>query len=430
MASFFRKLSRSKSADLNGALASNHHGVTRESDHSAKRRSSSTRERSGSDSKSDRKKQEAEFQTKMNERGLGRSPIRYPTFTCHYLGRMPAAGEFGRDNVEGPVDSLCKLRERQKLPKVTMRFDKDGLHVKEIGGPFNKVKREGIHQFVPLHHVSYGVGSLIHPYVFACITRIMDDPDDPSNQVLVLHAFLCDKPETTRSITYWQLQSYIEAYEELKRKKLLRRLRKRAKRKAQLQELDNMSTHTTTTTLSSDSQDSRRIEDVANEGGEGEQTDKKELPDVTNTSEKQEESIPGRNEQGSLDVSDNITKQSDTKAEEEATKVEPDDAENPKQEDGKDESEDDDIEDGAEGAAGETDSVFKFDGGKNPRDVAFERRILELQTMFDMDTDDLKRLLLRDNPTLKRIFHGSIDAEGTFRVKELNLGGDKDSSHA
>ncbi|XP_077995712.1 uncharacterized protein LOC144449126 [Glandiceps talaboti] len=443
MASFFKRLSRSKSADITDI---GYHGGYVDGDLVNKRRTSNTRERSGSDSKSERKQQQEHINAVMNDHGLLRSPMKYPTFTCHYLGRMPASGEFGRENVEGPVDSLCKLRERQKLPKVVMKFDKDGMHVKEISGPFSKPKREGIHQFVPLHHVSYGVGSLIHPYVFACITRIMDDPDEPSNQVLVLHAFLCDKPETTRSITYWQLQSYIEAYEELKKKKLLRKMRKKARMRARLDELDNMSTHTTTTTLSNDSQESRKLDDepstetAATANKENNDTEKAQLPDVTNTAEKQDEpenvtpetkDVPAATETKTCTDKEEIEDdtQKDDKEKIENREPEEDDENEEEEEDEERDNGEAGVENGETGGA-QGDDVFHQTEGRNPRDIAFERRILELQQMFDMDPDDLKQLLLRDNPTIKRVFHGSIDAEGTFRVKALNLGGDKDSSHA
>ncbi|XP_077863017.1 uncharacterized protein LOC144345457 [Saccoglossus kowalevskii] len=399
MASFFRKLSRTKSADISDD--SNNYGGSGESDPSSRRRSV-TRDRSGSD-KTDNKRRQGEIKAIMTDHGLARTPIKYPTYICHYLGRMPAGGEFGRENVEGPVDSLCKLRERQKLQKVIMKFDKEGLHFREIGGPFNKPKRDGIRQFIPLHHVSYGVGSLIHPYVFACITRIMDDPEEPSNQVLVLHAFLCDKPETTRSVTYWQLQSYIEAYEDLKRKKLMRKLRKRAKQRAKLEAMETMSTHTTTTTLSNDSQDSRKIEDVESIGS-NEETGQKErvndendkLPDVTNISEKQSLA------KGTTTKTDSSFQNVDAKIEPNESKSEETDEpfEDVFADDTKPDPDNAEAEQDAEGGEDVEEDVTRIEG-KNARDIAFEKRILELQAMFDVNPEEIKHLLLRDNPTIK-----------------------------
>nr|XP_054748776.1 uncharacterized protein LOC129254344 [Lytechinus pictus] len=155
------------------------------------------------------------------------SPNEYPVFIVHYLGRMPADAEYGREAVEDPVHQLCKLREKQKLQKTLLAFNVDGMMCREVSGPFYKPKKEGLTFFIPLHHITYGVASLTHPQVFAIISKMTDDPS-PANQVLVLHAFLCDKTEDAQGLTYWQLQAYIEAFEDLKRKKMLKQRRKQA----------------------------------------------------------------------------------------------------------------------------------------------------------------------------------------------------------
>ena len=159
--------------------------------------------------------------------GGAQEAVTYPTFNVHYLGRIPTSAEYGREAVEDPVNQLCKLREKQKLQRVFLSFNVEGLFCREVSGPFLKTKKDGFNMHIPLHHITYGVGCAAHPTVFACIAKMNDDPS-PENQVLVLHAFVCDKPETTQSITYWQLQAYIEAYEDLKRKRILRARRKQA----------------------------------------------------------------------------------------------------------------------------------------------------------------------------------------------------------
>lgn len=151
----------------------------------------------------------------------------YPVFIVHYLGRMPADAEFGRQAVEDPVHQLCKLRVKQKLPKTLLAFNVDGMMCREVTGPFLKPKKEGCTFFIPLHHITYGVASLTHPQVFAIISKMTDDPS-PANQVLVLHAYLCDKAEDAQGLTYWQLQAYIEAFEDLKRKRMLKQRRQQA----------------------------------------------------------------------------------------------------------------------------------------------------------------------------------------------------------
>ncbi|PIK36955.1 hypothetical protein BSL78_26208 [Apostichopus japonicus] len=157
----------------------------------------------------------------------------YPTFNVFYLGRIPTSVEYGMEAVESPVDQLCRLRDKQKLPKVAVTFDTEGLTIKELSSSLfskNKSKKDGIDIYLPLHHITYGVASEAHPLVFACISRMAEDdtPHDDGMPVLMLYAFLCDKVDTAQQITYWQLQAYIEAYEELKRKKILRNRRKQA----------------------------------------------------------------------------------------------------------------------------------------------------------------------------------------------------------
>ncbi|XP_022096195.1 uncharacterized protein LOC110982224 [Acanthaster planci] len=152
----------------------------------------------------------------------------YPTFLVHYLGRMPTHMEYGRDAVEKPVEQLCKLREKQKLSRLMLNFNPDGLRCWEVSGPFLKTKKDGFTMSVPLHHITYGVGSNDHPNIFACIIRMNAEPAPGEDQMLILHAFVCAKPEVTQKLTYWQLQAYIEAYEDLKRKRILRDRRRKA----------------------------------------------------------------------------------------------------------------------------------------------------------------------------------------------------------
>ncbi|XP_033628355.1 uncharacterized protein LOC117290895 [Asterias rubens] len=152
----------------------------------------------------------------------------YPTFLVHYLGRMPTNAEYGREAVEGPVDQLCKLREKQKLSRVMLNFNPEGLRCWEVSGPFLKSKKDGFTLSVPLHNITYGIGCNDHPNIFACIVRMNADPAPGEDQMLILHAFLCAKPDVTQKLTYWQLQAYIEAYEDLKRKRILRDRRRKA----------------------------------------------------------------------------------------------------------------------------------------------------------------------------------------------------------
>ncbi|XP_072163309.1 uncharacterized protein [Diadema setosum] len=247
--SFIKKFGRQKSVDLEEEAKKKEEKEKAKELKRSKRHSvqvSATRDlpensveeepRSKDDSNIDDKdRQKREAQLKERERRKFKdmsgmvmtSPNEYPVFIVHYLGRMPADAEYGREAVEEPVHQLCKLREKQKLPKTLLAFNVDGMMCREVSGPFLKPKKEGLTFFIPLHHITYGVGSLTHPQVFAIITKMTDDPS-PANQVLVLHAFLCDKPEEAQALTYWQLQAYIEAFEDLKRKRMLKMRRKQA----------------------------------------------------------------------------------------------------------------------------------------------------------------------------------------------------------
>ena len=248
--SFLKKLNRQKSVDLEEEAKKKEEKEKAKEMKRAKRHSvhvSSKREipdnaaveaeRSKDDScvddKASRKKREAELKERDRRKFkdmsgiVTTSPNEYPVFIVHYLGRMPADSEYGREAVEDPVHQLCQLREKQKLPKILLAFNVDGMMCREVSGPFLKPKKEGLTFFIPLHHITYGVASLTHPQVFAIITKMMDDPS-PANQVLVLHAFLCEKPKDSQALTYWQLQAYIEAFEDLKRKRMLKMRRKQA----------------------------------------------------------------------------------------------------------------------------------------------------------------------------------------------------------
>ncbi len=236
--SFFKRLGKSKTAEFpDGDNGKKKSESRRRGGSFYLRRSSPRDEEDGKDEnglrpvEEDEKEKDKERKKYKDMSGLlvgQQETVEYPTFVVHYLGRIPTSSEYGREAVEEPVNQLCKLREKQKLQRVFLIFNVEGLFCREMSsGPFSKHKKDGFNMHIPLHHITYGVGCAAHPTVFACVAKMNDDPN-PANQVLVLHAFVCDKPETTQAITYWQLQAYIEAYEDLKRKRILRSRRKHA----------------------------------------------------------------------------------------------------------------------------------------------------------------------------------------------------------
>ncbi|XP_071945283.1 uncharacterized protein [Antedon mediterranea] len=431
---------------------------------------------------------------------------KYPLFYVHYLGRVPTKLEYGHEAIEGPVDQLCQLREKEKLQKLVLTFNMDGLFFREITGPFNRIKKDGMFIYIPLHMVTYGVGSVAHPNVFACVTRTAFDKASSTADMYIVHAFLCDKPTVAQKMTYWQLQAYIEAYETLKRRKELRLQRKLSRNSLKA---DSTSIKTSTTTVSGSSRegsvgsrdsgrrklhgstfvnpnipkehkldDSKPSSKKKTNGNDSpiyaqvKKTTSNSMADDERTGEftqsdterKSATSIGSRTSKDSAlgdeitceqandtsNVTSNVTKESDSSIKA-TTSVASSVPVNSTTSDAS-------LTSGAT-ATSVPSSVPTTDtsdeGGKSnpffiddnfdtisvvtmpidsesvPRDEAFEKRISELNKLMQVDAEDLKAKLIKDNPTLvRRLYYGTIDRHGVFHRQGLNIGADADTSFA
>ncbi|XP_070572969.1 uncharacterized protein [Ptychodera flava] len=162
-----------------------------------------------------------------SEEARRHSKERCPTFWVQYLGKMPAKGEFGKEFISEPVETLCKMREKQKLPKTALTISPKGFHFMDCHGPFGKEK----HVIIPIHHVCYGIADAQYPRVFAIITR---SDSDPESSLFECHAFLCEKRKTAQLITYWLLRTFLQVFENLQRKRYHRKRRERRKLESQM----------------------------------------------------------------------------------------------------------------------------------------------------------------------------------------------------
>lgn len=333
----------------------------------------------------------------------------YPTFNVFYLGRIPTSAEYGKEAVEGPVDQLCKLRDKQKLPKVTVTFDTEGLSIKEVSSSLfskTKNKKDGIDIYVPLHHITYGVASECHPSVFACIARMADDDTflDDGMPVLMLHAFICEKPDIAQQITYWQLQAYIEAYEELKRKKILRNRRKQALGSRKSASFKKSPNHDTVPPLPPQPLPLYGNEpppplDLNEEG---------EIDEPVYAQPKKGYKVKNKGFVKSKASNGHVPEDhapDDNAKLASPTEVEPS---SPKQ-------------------VSRSDSVASDDSQSGPRDIAFERRISEMnELMVEMDAEKLKKLMISNHATLAREIYFS---KSNNNRKSIDEDEETDGSH-
>ncbi|XP_038059098.1 uncharacterized protein LOC119730332 [Patiria miniata] len=177
-----------------------------------------------------RKKEEKKISRKLVVPKEQEQMEKCPVFKVHYLGKIPARGEYGRDYIDEPVETLLKLKDRHsKLPKTVLQITEKGFHFLDVNGPFGKEK----HVLIPIHHVCYGVADEQNPQVFAMITRTDSNPE---NSLLECHAFLCDRRKVAAQITYWLLRTFLHVFEDLQRR---RRERQERKLRRQADAMDN-----------------------------------------------------------------------------------------------------------------------------------------------------------------------------------------------
>ncbi|XP_038059090.1 uncharacterized protein LOC119730323 [Patiria miniata] len=363
----------------------------------------------------------------------------YPTFLVHYLGRMPTNLEYGRDAVEKPVEQLCKLREKQKLSRLMLNFNPDGLRCWEVSGPFLKTKKDGFTMSVPLHHITYGVGSNDHPNIFACIIRMNAEPDPGEDQMLILHAFVCTKPEVTQKLTYWQLQAYIEAYEDLKRKRILRDRRKKAMGGAP----GEMATPVPA--ISPVPEESPK--DKGNDITEVKIKGKGKVKVKANV---EPAGVPGRDIQNGPSRAVGLVLQDGSQA---RSTVFPTNNNSVEERDpsevfveapgattgtmvqrarivsrprmGSSTSEGGNSSPGAPAPDSSREGSISSFEGEGKADTSLHKRIGDLQEFMEMDSDMLKKLMVTEHPTLARriFFRSTVDTQGVFHQEKVELEG-------
>lgn len=149
-----------------------------------------------------------------------KKPEKCPVFSVQYLGKTPAGGEYGREFIAEPVETLLRLRDRRpKQPESALHISNKGFHFLDKNGPFGKEK----HVLIPVHHICYGVADEQHPHVFAIITRT----DSSSvNSLFDCHAFWCSHKKTAQEVTCWLLKTFLQVFNDLQRKRKDRQDRK------------------------------------------------------------------------------------------------------------------------------------------------------------------------------------------------------------
>ena len=179
-----------------------------------------------------RKKKEEREQGKATRRNKQKQIIdaegddkKCPVFSVQYLGKTPAGGEYGREYIKEPVETLLRLKDRRpKQQDSALHISEKGFHFLDKNGPFGKEK----HVLIPIHHICYGVVDEHHPHVFAIITRTDSSSE---NSLFDCHAFWCGHKKTAQEVTYWLLRTFLQVFNDLQKKRKDRQDRKLRKQK-------------------------------------------------------------------------------------------------------------------------------------------------------------------------------------------------------
>ncbi|XP_033123306.1 uncharacterized protein LOC117121974 [Anneissia japonica] len=150
-----------------------------------------------------------------------------PVFDVQYLGKMPARGEFGREFIAEPVESLLKLKDRSRLSNSKLTISERGFHFLDHNGPFGKEK----HVVIPIHHICYGVVDDQNPKVFAIIAKTDSTAD---GSLYECHAYLCGRRRVASEITKWLLRTFLQVFDKLQQRRRVRLERKAKKEQKQL----------------------------------------------------------------------------------------------------------------------------------------------------------------------------------------------------
>ncbi|XP_037092993.1 low density lipoprotein receptor adapter protein 1-like [Pollicipes pollicipes] len=126
-------------------------------------------------------------------------PVHLPqNFVVKYLGKRDAEKLWGIKYTCGPVDDMVAaakaMRPGQTLPLLQLHVSSEGVTISEMKQNLNKSFEAGHH---PIDVISYGVQDIIHRRVFAMIL-VRESTTSPFE----CHAFLCDRRESARKLTF------------------------------------------------------------------------------------------------------------------------------------------------------------------------------------------------------------------------------------
>ena len=141
-------------------------------------------------------------------------PVRLPqSFVVKYLGKREAEKLWGIKYTRGPVDTMVAaakaMRPGQTLPLLQLHVSADGVTIGEMKQNLNKNFEAGHY---PIDVISYGVQDIVFTRVFAMIL-VRENTPSPFE----CHAFVCDRRESARKLTFALATAFQEFSKRVKR---------------------------------------------------------------------------------------------------------------------------------------------------------------------------------------------------------------------
>ena len=141
-------------------------------------------------------------------------PVRLPqSFVVKYLGKREAEKLWGIKYTRGPVDAMVAaakgMRPGQTLPLLQLHVSDSGVTISEMKQNLNKNFEAG---HFPIDVISYGVQDIVFTRVFAMIL-VRENTPSPFE----CHAFVCDRRENARKLTFALATAFQEFSKRVKR---------------------------------------------------------------------------------------------------------------------------------------------------------------------------------------------------------------------
>ncbi|KAF0293710.1 Low density lipoprotein receptor adapter protein 1 [Amphibalanus amphitrite] len=141
-------------------------------------------------------------------------PIQLPqSFVVKYLGKREAEKLWGIKYTRGPVDEMVAtakaMRPGQTLPLLQLNVSDQGVNITEMKQNLNKNFEAGNY---PIDVISYGVQDIVFTRVFAMIL-VRENTPSPFE----CHAFVCDRRESARKLTFALATAFQEFSKRVKR---------------------------------------------------------------------------------------------------------------------------------------------------------------------------------------------------------------------